>query len=208
MVDQPQYITPEGFNELEKRLRYLTQARRAEVAERLHLAVAEGGDLTENAEYEDAKNEQAFVEGEIQRLEMILNNAEVIENSGAGDEVTLGSRVTVTEKGSRETEVYQIVGSAEARPGEGRISAGSPLGKALLGAKVRQRVTVQAPDGKHRLHHQIDRVTRCGARHGGFERRALRSDAAVLRLAGSARHRGRSGAGRASPARRPAPPAH
>ena len=147
MVDQPQYLTPEGFDELEKRLRYLTQVRRAEVAERLHLAVAEGGDLTENAEYEDAKNEQAFVEGEIQRLEMILNNAEVIENSGAGDEVTLGSRVTVTEKGSRETEVYQIVGSAEARPGEGRISAGSPLGKALLGAKVRQRVTVQAPDG-------------------------------------------------------------
>ena len=147
MVDQPQYLTPEGFNELEKRLRYLTQVRRAEVAERLHLAVAEGGDLTENAEYEDAKNEQAFIEGEIQRLEMILNNAEVIENSGTGDEVTLGSRVTVTEKGSRETEVYQIVGSAEARPGEGRISAGSPLGKALLGAKVRQRVTVQAPDG-------------------------------------------------------------
>ena len=147
MVDQPQYLTPEGFNELEKRLRYLTQVRRTEVAERLHLAVAEGGDLTENAEYEDAKNEQAFVEGEIQRLEMILNNAEVIENSGTGDEVTLGSRVTVTEKGSRETEVYQIVGSAEARPGEGRISAGSPLGKALLGAKVRQRVTVQAPDG-------------------------------------------------------------
>ena len=147
MVDQPQYLTPEGFNELEKRLRYLTQVRRTEVAERLHLAVAEGGDLTENAEYEDAKNEQAFVEGEIQRLEMILNNAEVIENSGAGDEVALGSRVTVTEKGSRETEVYQIVGSAEARPGEGRISAGSPLGKALLGAKVRQRVTVQAPDG-------------------------------------------------------------
>ncbi len=147
MVDQPQYLTPEGFDELEKRLRYLTQVRRAEVAERLHLAVAEGGDLTENAEYEDAKNEQAFIEGEIQRLEMILNNAEVIENSGTGDEVTLGSRVTVTEKGSRETEVYQIVGSAEARPGEGRISAGSPLGKALLGAKVRQRVTVQAPDG-------------------------------------------------------------
>ncbi len=147
MVDQPQYLTPEGFNELEKRLRYLTQVRRAEVADRLHQAVAEGGDLTENAEYEDAKNEQAFIEGEIQRLEMILNNAEVIENSGTGDEVTLGSRVTVTEKGSREPEVYQIVGSAEARPGEGRISAGSPLGKALLGAKVRQRVTVQAPDG-------------------------------------------------------------
>ena len=147
MVDQPQYLTPEGFRDLEKRLQHLTQVRRAEVAERLHQALAEGGDLTENAEYEDAKNEQAFVEGEIQRLEMILNQAEVIEDSGSHDEVTLGSHVTVTEKGSRETEVYQIVGSAEARPGEGRISASSPLGKALLGAKVRQKVTVQAPDG-------------------------------------------------------------
>ncbi len=147
MVDQPQYLTPEGFRELEKRLRFLTEVRRVEVAERLHQALAEGGDLTENAEYEDAKNEQAFVEGEIQRLEMILNQAEVIEDSGVHDEVTLGSRVTVREKGSRETEVYQIVGSAEAKPGEGRISAGSPLGKALLGAKVRQRVTVRAPDG-------------------------------------------------------------
>ncbi len=147
MVDQPQYLTPEGFAELEKRLGFLTQVRRAEVAERLHQALAEGGDLTENAEYEDAKNEQAFIEGEIQRLEMILNHAVVIEDSGNHDVVALGSRVTVTEKGSRETEVYQIVGSAEARPGEGRISAGSPLGKALLGAKVRQKVTVQAPDG-------------------------------------------------------------
>ncbi len=147
MVDQPQYLTPEGFAELEKRLGFLTAVRRAEVAERLHQALAEGGDLTENAEYEDAKNEQAFIEGEIQRLEIILNNAEVIEGSGSHDVVALGSRVTVTEKGSRESEVYQIVGSAEASPGEGRISAGSPLGKALLGAKVRQRVTVQAPDG-------------------------------------------------------------
>lgn len=147
MLDQPQYLTQEGFAELEKRLGFLTQVRRAEVAERLHQALAEGGDLTENAEYEDAKNEQAFIEGEIQRLEMILNHAQVIEDSGNHDVVALGSRVTVTEKGSRETEVYQIVGSAEARPGEGRISAGSPLGKALLGAKVRQKVTVQAPDG-------------------------------------------------------------
>ncbi|MCY4527180.1 MAG: GreA/GreB family elongation factor, partial [Anaerolineaceae bacterium] len=118
MVDQPQYLTPEGFAELEKRLGFLTSVRRAEVAERLHQALAEGGDLTENAEYEDAKNEQAFIEGEIQRLEIILNNAEVIEDSGSHDVVALGSRVTVTEKGSRESEVYQIVGSAEASPGE------------------------------------------------------------------------------------------
>ncbi|HLV37685.1 MAG TPA: transcription elongation factor GreA [Spirillospora sp.] len=148
MVDQPQYLTPEGYQTLEKRLRHLVEVRRAEVAERLRLALEEGGDLTENAEYEDAKNEQAFIEGEIQRLEMILNTAEVIEASGSSDEVTLGSRVTVVEQGTQDKEVYHLVGSAEARPSEGKISIESPLGKALIGAKVRDKVTVKAPDGE------------------------------------------------------------
>ncbi len=148
MVDQPQYLTPEGYQALEKRLRHLVEVRRAEVAERLRLALEEGGDLTENAEYEDAKNEQAFVEGEIQRLEMILNVAEVIEASGDSSEVSLGSRVTVVEQGTKEKEVYHVVGSAEARPSEGKISIESPLGKALLGAKLRDKVTVKAPDGE------------------------------------------------------------
>ena len=148
MVDQPQYLTPEGYQALEKRLRHLVEVRRSEVAERLRLALEEGGDLTENAEYEDAKNEQAFVEGEIQRLEMILNMAEVIEASGATDEVVLGSKVTVVEDGTKEKEIYYVVGSAEARPSEGKISIESPLGKALLGAKVRDKVTVKAPDGE------------------------------------------------------------
>ncbi len=148
MVDQPQYLTPEGYQTLEKRLRHLVEVRRAEVAERLRLALEEGGDLTENAEYEDAKNEQAFVEGEIQRLETILNVAEVIESSGSGDEVSLGSKVTVVEQGTQDKEIYHIVGSAEARPSEGKISSESPLGKALLGAKLRDKVTVKAPDGE------------------------------------------------------------
>ena len=148
MVDQPQYLTPEGYQALEKRLRHLVEVRRSEVAERLRLALEEGGDLTENAEYEDAKNEQAFVEGEIQRLEMILNMAEVIEASGSSDEVVLGSKVTVVEEGTKEKEIYYVVGSAEARPSEGKISIESPLGKALLGAKVRDKVTVKAPDGE------------------------------------------------------------
>jgi transcription elongation factor GreA len=148
MVDQPQYLTPEGYQALEKRLRHLTEVRRAEVAERLRLALEEGGDLTENAEYEDAKNEQAFVEGEIQRLEMILNTAEVIEAPTSGDAVSLGSKVTVVEQGTNEKEVYYVVGSAEARPSEGKISIESPLGKALMGAKVRDKVTVKAPDGE------------------------------------------------------------
>jgi transcription elongation factor GreA len=148
MVDQPQYLTPEGYQTLEKRLRHLVEVRRSEVAERLRLALEEGGDLTENAEYEDAKNEQAFIEGEIQRLEMILNTAEVIEATGKSDEVVIGSKVTVAEQGTSEKEVYHLVGSAEAKPSEGKISSESPLGKALLGAKVRDKVTVKAPDGE------------------------------------------------------------
>lgn len=147
MVDQPQYLTPEGLKNLESRLKYLVEVRRAEVAERLRLALEEGGDLSENAEYEDAKNEQAFVEGEILRLETILSNARVIEATGESDVVRLGAQVTIVEEGSEEPEVYALVGSAEAQPREGKISSESPLGKALLGAKVGDRVTVHAPDG-------------------------------------------------------------
>ena len=117
-------------------------------AERLRQALEEGGELAENAEYEDAKNEQAFVEGEIIRLEQILSTAEVIESTGNKDQVMLGSKVTVVEKGTKDQEVYHLVGSAEARPSEGKISMESPLGKALLGAKVKDRVSVQAPDGE------------------------------------------------------------
>lgn len=148
MVDKPQYLTPEGLQELEKRLHYLTTVRRAEVAERLRHALEEGGDLSENAEYEDAKNEQAFVEGEILRLETILSSAQVIESTGSKDRVGLGSKVTVVEKGTQDKEIYHLVGSAEARPSEGKISVESPLGKALLGAKLNEKVTVNAPDGE------------------------------------------------------------
>lgn len=148
MVDQPQYLTPEGLQDLEKRLQYLTTVRRAEVAERLRRALEEGGDLSENAEYEDAKNEQAFVEGEIMRLEAILSSAQVIEATGSKDRVAIGSKVTVVEKGTQNKEMYHLVGSAEARPSEGKISIESPLGKALLGAKVNDKVKVNAPDGE------------------------------------------------------------
>jgi transcription elongation factor GreA len=143
-----QYLTPEGMVELEARLKYLTEQRRLEVAERLRLALEEGGDLSENAEYEDAKNEQAFVEGEILRLETILSTAQIIEASGKKDQVELGSVITMTEKGSREKEVYRLVGSAEANPREGKISIESPLGRALVGAKVGEEVKYKAPDGE------------------------------------------------------------
>jgi transcription elongation factor GreA len=143
-----QYLTPEGLKNLENRLRHLIEVRRAEVAERLRLALEEGGDLSENAEYEDAKNEQAFVEGEIMRLENIVSTAQIIEATGRKDRVALGSVITVTEKGSKDKEIYHLVGSAEANPREGKISSESPLGKALMGAKVGQEVKVNAPDGE------------------------------------------------------------
>lgn len=148
MVNQPQYLTQEGMNNLEKRLKNLIEVRRPQIAERLRQSLEEGGDLSENSEYEDAKNEQAFVEGEIARLEMILSTAEIIEDTGEKDEVVPGARVRVMEKGTKDEEVYFLVGSAEANPREGKISVESPLGKALLGSKVGDKVTVKAPDGE------------------------------------------------------------
>jgi transcription elongation factor GreA len=149
MMNQTEYLTPEGFKDLENRLKYLREVRRSEVAERLRTAMEEGGDLSENAEYEDAKNEQAFVEGDILRLETILSSAQIIEEgNGKRDVVTVGARVTVQEKGTSEKEVYHLVGSAEASPSEGKISVESPMGKALLGAKVGNNVKVNAPAGE------------------------------------------------------------
>ncbi|KXK48442.1 MAG: transcription elongation factor GreA [Chloroflexi bacterium OLB13] len=107
----------------------------------------EGGDLSENAEYEDAKNEQAFMEGEIQRLEAILASAQIIEEGASKGIVSAGSRVTIVEKGSKEPELYMLVGSAEANPSEGKISVDSPMGRALMGHKTGAKVTVKAPDG-------------------------------------------------------------
>ena len=147
-MDNAQYLTPEGLRTLESRLKHLTEVRRAEVAERLRHAMEEGGDLSENAEYEDAKNEQAFVEGEIARLEAILSSAQVIEAPANKGVVVPGSHVTVVEKGTKQQEIYHLVGSAEANPREGKISVESPLCKALLGAKVNDQVVVNAPDGK------------------------------------------------------------
>ena len=146
MVEQ-EYLTPEGLKKLEEELEYLKTVRRAEVAERLHNAMAEG-EVEENPEYEDAKNEQAFVEGRILELEAILANAVVIENKGPANEVRLGSRVTIVDLETGDKEQYLIVGSAEADPLNGRISHESPVGRALLGHKVNDVVVVQAPQGQ------------------------------------------------------------
>lgn len=146
MSDQT-YLTREGLKKLEEELIYLRTVRRVEVAERLHNA-QEDGELIENAEYEDAKNEQAFLEGKILDLEAKLSNAVIIDEKGhQHDIVALGNKITVKEVGGGKPVVYMLVGAAEASPREGRISNESPLGKALLGRKVGDEVKVNAPGG-------------------------------------------------------------
>lgn len=146
MAEQPTFLTREGLKKLEEELDYLRTVRRQEVARRLHEALQEG-EVLENAEYEDAKNEQAFVEGRILMLETLLNNAILIEEEGPADHVRIGSRVTIVEEGDGTKETYRLVGSAEADPRQGLISNESPLGRALIGHKVGDVVTVNAPAG-------------------------------------------------------------
>jgi transcription elongation factor GreA len=146
-MDKPEYLTQEGLVTLEKRLAFYKEVRRPEVAERLRLALEDGGELTENTEYEDAKNEQAFIEAEVTRMSQILQNAVIIQETEGGDHVQVGSRIKIAEKGTKETEEYQLVGSAEANPGQGKLSIESPLGKELLNKKVGDKVTIKAPDG-------------------------------------------------------------
>ena len=139
------FLTEEGLKKLEQELEYLRTTKRAEIADRLHQAM-EDGELIENAEYEAAKNEQAFVEGRILTLETLLNNAVIIKGDGPQGQVHLGSSVTVREEGGS-PEKYYLVGAAEADPREGRISNESPLGRALIGRKVGDEVKVNAPAG-------------------------------------------------------------
>ena len=145
MAAQTTFLTPEGLKKLEEELEYTRTVRRQEVAQRLR-AVLEEQDILENAEYEDAKNEQAFVEGRILTLGGILKNVVIIEEGGPTDRVGIGSRVTVAEEDG-EPETYHIVGSVEADPKRGRVSNRSPLGKALLGHRVGDEVIVNIPDG-------------------------------------------------------------
>lgn len=141
----PTFLTRNGQKKLQEELDYLRKVKRQEVAERLHEAM-EGGEMIEDAEYEAAKNEQAFVEGRIQELEMLLANARVIEENQKSDVIQVGSKVTIQEDGS-DTEVYKIVGPAEASPREGLISNESPLGRALMERRAGDMVNVDAPGG-------------------------------------------------------------
>jgi len=145
------FLTKEGYQKLQEELEHLRSVKRQEVANRLHEAM-EGGELIENAEYEAAKNEQAFVEGRIQELEILLATARVIDGSKKekADLVQIGSTVTIKEDGVK-PEVYTIVGAAEANPREGRISNESPIGKAILNHRVGDEVQVEAPAGMYKV---------------------------------------------------------
>jgi transcription elongation factor GreA len=138
------YISKDGLDKLRQELGEMLAVRRPEVAQRIHDA-KEHGDLSENAEYEDAKNEQAFVEGRIQALESMIKNATLIDENTSTDHVQIGSTVKVTGEDGEET--FMIVGSAEAKPSDGRISNESPVGRALLGRKKGDKVVVQVPAG-------------------------------------------------------------
>ncbi|MCC6613647.1 MAG: transcription elongation factor GreA [Anaerolineae bacterium] len=140
------YLTVEGKQELERELNTLVSVRRPELAQKLAEAVAQG-DLKENADYHDAKEQQAFIEGRIKYLENLLRSAVLIENDGASGVVGLGTRVTIVEDGVDEEETYTIVGAAEANPGERKISNESPVGSALLGHKKGDKVKVNTPSG-------------------------------------------------------------
>jgi transcription elongation factor GreA len=146
--NNPVYITAEGQRALKAELEELVNVRRAEIAQRLHTAIKQG-DLSENADYIATKEAQGFLEGRIRELQLKLRNAVLIEEKHSPDGVvSLGSHVTVVEIGFDDEEVYHIVGVTEADPTKGKISYESPLGKALLGNKTDDIVSIQAPGGE------------------------------------------------------------
>jgi transcription elongation factor GreA len=148
----PSFLTEEGYKKLQDELDNLRNEKRQEIALRLREAI-EGGDITENAEFEAAKNEQAFVEGRIKELEIILANARIIEpgqKTKGNKSVQLGSKVTL-KIDKDDPEEYIVVGAAEANPVLGKISNESPLGKAILEKAVDTVVEVSAPDGKMKV---------------------------------------------------------
>src|SRR3972149_3502927 len=144
-MNQPTYLTPEGETRLRAELAELTGRRRQELAKRLRAAI-QMGDLSENADYHKAKEDQAFLEGRIQEIEAILRMAVIIEKKQS-DVVTVGSHVTIQE-GDSPPETYHVVGAKEADPRNGKISNESPIGKALIDHKVGDVVEAETPSGR------------------------------------------------------------
>jgi len=148
-MTQPVYLTPEGEAKLKAELEELKGARREELSQRLRSAI-QMGDLSENADYHKAKEDQGFLEGRIQEIENILRNALIIEKAEGQDSVFIGAHVTIQE-GGEEPETYHLVGPAEADPRKGKISHESPIGKALLDKKVGDIAEAETPGGKIKL---------------------------------------------------------
>ncbi len=150
MTEKPTILTAEGLRKLEEELEYLKTVKRREVAERIKTA-KEFGDLAENSEYEDAKNDQAFTEGRILQVEQMLRNATIIDNHDSpSDEVVVGSTVRLKDLTTGEDLMFMIVGSPEADPDEDKISNESPVGRALLGKRKGDVVEIMVPAGKIR----------------------------------------------------------
>ena len=140
-------LTPEGYKKLKQEIEYLSTSKRREVADRIRIA-REFGDIAENAEYDDAKNEQAMLEHRIAQLEERLRNARVLSKKEiSSDVVSIGSRVKLRDMDAKETIEYHIVGSAEANPAEEKLSNESPIGGALIGHKKGDVVSIDVPRG-------------------------------------------------------------
>ncbi len=140
-------LTPEGYEKLKQEIEFLSTEKRREIAERIRIA-REFGDIQENSEYDDAKNEQALLEARIAKLEERLRDARIIEAGEiTADVVSVGSVVRLRDVDAKETVEYHIVGSAEANPAEQKLSNESPVGKAILGRKKGETVEVTTPRG-------------------------------------------------------------
>lgn len=159
MADKEVFLTAEGLEKLESELEVLKTIKRREVAERISASL-EFGDISENSEYDNAKNEQAFIEGRILTLEKLLRNAKIIEANDDEDEsiVSLGKRITLKDLETAEVFEYRLVGSAEANPAEAKISNESPVGQAILGKTAGTVVEVEVLDGI--LRYEVIKVVR------------------------------------------------
>ena len=146
MAEKKIMLTQDGYDKLVEKLDYMKSVRRIEISERLKAAIALG-DLSENSEYDDAKNEQGRLEGEISELEAKLRNSEIIQSAASTGKVMIGSTVTVRDIELNEVETYMIVGSTEADPDNNKISDESPLGAAILNKSAGAVVQVHAPAG-------------------------------------------------------------
>lgn len=164
MTEKETVVTEEGLRKLEAELEELKTVHRKEVNDRIRQA-KEFGDISENAEYEDAKQEQAFIEGRIMKLEAMIRNAKIIhEGEGGADEVHLGSTVKVRHLDNGNETEYTIVGSAESDPLNAKISNESPIGRSLVGSKPGQTVTAVAPSGEIQLKVISIRANRKGSK--------------------------------------------